>query len=70
MPKKEENPFKMGYDPEFDTSPELDPDVASFYLTMRIDIITKVSLLSFHRALPREGYLEASVHDMAHFGQK
>ena len=34
MPKKAENPFKMGYDPELDTSPELDPDTASYYLTI------------------------------------
>ena len=26
MSKKEENSFKMGYEPELDTSPELDPD--------------------------------------------
>ena len=31
--KKVENPFKMGYDPEWDVSPELDPDAASYYLT-------------------------------------
>ena len=30
MPKKAENPFKMGYDQEFDTSLELDPDAASY----------------------------------------
>ena len=81
MPKKAENQFKMGYDPELDTSPELDPDAASYYLTIigilrwmvelgRIDIITKVSLLSSHVALPREGHLEAAVHVMAHVGQK
>ena len=33
MPKKAENPYKMGYDPELDTSPELDPDTVSYYLT-------------------------------------
>ena len=54
----------MGYDPELDTNPELDPDAASYYLTVinilrwmiklgRIDIITEVSLLSFQVALPR-----------------
>ena len=32
MPKKAENPFKMGYDPELDTSPELDPDAVSYCL--------------------------------------
>ena len=66
MPKKTENPFKMGCDPELDTSPELDPYAASYYLTIigilrwmiklrRIDIITKVSLLLSHVALTREG---------------
>ena len=69
LSKKAENPFKMGYDPELDTSPVLDLDAASYYLTIigilrwmvelaRMDIITKVSLLSSHVALPREGHLE------------
>ena len=34
LPKKAENPFKMGYDPKLDTSPELDPDSVSYYLTI------------------------------------
>ena len=34
MPKKAENSFKMGYDPELDISPKLDPDAASYYLTI------------------------------------
>ena len=57
MPKKAENPFKMGYNPELDTSPELDSDSVLYYLTIigilkwtieleRIDVITKVALLS------------------------
>ena len=81
MSKKAENPFKMSYDPELDTSPELDPDAASYYLTIigilrwmielgRIDIITKVLLLSSHAALPREGHLEGAVHVMAHIDQR
>ena len=36
----------------------------------RIDIITKVSLLSSHVALPREGHLDAVMHAMAHVGQR
>ena len=63
MSKKEENPFKMGYDPLMDTSPELDPDTASYYLIIigilrwmiklgRTDIISMMSLLSSHTALP------------------
>ena len=34
MPKKAESPFKMGYDPELDTSPELDSDTVSYFLTL------------------------------------
>ena len=34
MPKKAENPFKMGYDPELYTSSELDQDAAYYYLTI------------------------------------
>ena len=80
MPKKAENPLKMGYDPELDTSQEFDPDAESYYLTIigilrwmielgRIDIITKVLLLLSHVGLPREGHLEAATHVMAHVGQ-
>ena len=80
LPKKAENPFKMGYDPEFDTSPELDPNAASYGLTVigilrwkielgRIDRITEVLLLSSHVGLPR-GHLDAAVHVMAHVGQR
>ena len=81
MPRKAENPFKMGYDPVLDTSPELDPDTVSYCLTtigivrwmvefQRIDIITKVSLLSSLVALPREGHLKAAVHVMDHVGKR
>ena len=34
MPRKVENPFKMGCYPELDTSPELDPDAAFYYLAI------------------------------------
>ena len=68
MPKEAENPFKMGYDPELDTSQELYPDTAFYYLTIigvlrwmielgRINIITKVLLLSSHVAIPRVRHL-------------
>ena len=36
----------------------------------RIDIMTEVSLLSSHVALPRERYFEAAIHVMAHVGQR
>ena len=34
MPKKAENPFMMGCDPELDISPEADPEAVSYYLTV------------------------------------
>ena len=71
----------MSYDPELDTSQELDPDAASNYLTIigilrwmielgRINVITKVSLLLFCRAVPGEGHLEAAILIIAHVGQR
>ena len=64
MHKKAENSFMMEYDPELDTSLELDLDTSSCYLTIistlrwmiklgRIEIITDVSLLLSH-VVPRE----------------
>ena len=75
--RKTKNPFKMGYDPKLNFSPELDPDAVYFHQIIigilrqmiefrRIDIITKVLLLTSHLALPREGHLDAAVHIMTH----
>ena len=36
----------------------------------RIDIATKISLLSSHLAYPREGHLEAALHVMGYLKQK
>ena len=36
----------------------------------RIEIITEVSLLSSHVALPREGHIDAAVHTMTNVSQK
>ena len=69
MPKKAENPFDMGYDPELDARPELDPDTAYYYLTCigllwwmsklgRIGITTNVSIFLSYVALSREGILK------------
>ena len=79
--KKAENLFKMGYDPGLDTSPEIDPDAASYYLMIisilrriielgRISIITEVLLFLFFVELPREGHLEVALHVMAHGCQR
>ena len=81
MPKTAENLFEIGYDPELETSPELDPDAASYYLTIigilrwmiklgRTITLTAVPSLSSHAGLPREVHLDAAVHVMAHVGQR
>ena len=73
--KKAENPFRICYDSELDISQELEIDKVSYLQKSiiilrlmikfgRIDIITKVSLLSSHVAFPREGHLDAAVHVM------
>jgi hypothetical protein len=60
----------LNYYPEWDKTPELNPDQATFYQTQigvlrwcvelgRIDIITEVSELNSYLAMPREGHLEA-----------
>lgn len=81
LPKQAPNPFTMDCEPELDTSPELGPDLASFYMAQigvlrwilelgRVDIATEVSLLSSHSAMPREGHLDAMLHLFAHLRQK
>ncbi len=60
------NPFPTDYRPELDTSPELPPEHALYYQSLmgifrwmielgRVDICTEVSMLSSHKALPRQG---------------
>ena len=79
LPKLAPNPFPTKYEPGIDVSPELDPDLASYFQSLigimrwmvelgRIDIATEVSLLSSHSALPREGHMDAALHIMAYLG--
>ena len=74
-------PFKNDYRPEMDESPELNADDGSYYHSAigilrwivelgRVDIITEVSLLSSHLALPREGHLEAVFRTFGYLGRK
>jgi hypothetical protein len=64
------SPFQRDYRSGLDTSPELDPETATYYQSQigvlrravelgRIDIMTEVSMLSAHLALPRNGHLKA-----------
>jgi hypothetical protein len=66
-------PFVMGYEPELDETPALDPDRALYFQPIigmmrwmrkigRIEIATEVSLLSLHLAYPREGHHNAALH--------
>jgi hypothetical protein len=66
--KKVTSPFSPNYRPELDMSDELDEDKATRFQSEigilrwiveigRVDIITEVSLLASHLALPREGHL-------------
>ena len=81
LPKQAVNPFPMGYEVETDVSPELGPELASWYQSWigvlrwivelgRVDVITEASLLASQLALPRECHLEALLHLFAHLGDK
>ncbi len=73
LPTKCSNPFEADYEPELDVSEILTPELASWYASLigmlrwmveigRVDIITEVSLMSSHMAMPREGHLDAVLH--------
>ena len=77
LPKKAANPFEMGYEPELDETPVLEPSLASWYQSLigmlrwmvelgRVDIITEVSLMASCMAMPREGHLDMVLHMFAH----
>ena len=67
------NPFPTDYDPDLDTTAELDEEQATYYQSQigvlhwivelgRIDITTEVSLLASHVVLPRKGCLQTVFH--------
>ncbi len=73
MPSKAETPMKTSYRPELDITPELDPVMAAYYMSLigilrwmvvlgRVDICLEVSMMSSHMALPRVGHLEQLFH--------
>ena len=81
LPKTAKNPFPTGYEPPLDVSPELDPELSSYYQSLigmlrwmveigRIDINTEVSMLASHLALPREGHLETVFHIFSYLRAK
>ncbi len=79
LPKLAPNPFPTKYELGIDISPELDPDLASYFQSLIgimcwmvklgcIDIATKVSLLTLHLALSHEGHMDTSLQIMAYLG--
>jgi hypothetical protein len=81
LPQRADNPFPYDYCPDLDLSDPLDPECSSLYLHLigvmrwmvelgRIDIATKVSLLSSHLVYPCEGYLETALHMMSYLQHK
>jgi hypothetical protein len=73
MPKKASNPFPGDYEPEMDTTPTLNTELASWYASLigmlrwmveigRVDIIMEVSKMASQMASPREGHLDALLH--------
>ena len=69
LPAKAETPLRTTYRPELDTTPELAPIEAAYYMSLvgilrwivelgRVDICLECSMMSSHLALPREGHLQ------------
>ena len=74
-------PFKNNYRPKVDVSKKLNEDEASYYHSLigvlrwivglgRVDINTKVLMMSSHLALPRVGHLEAVFRIFSHLMKK
>jgi hypothetical protein len=81
IPARADNLFPVDYDPSTDLSDVLDPECSLFcqYLIgfmrwmvelRRIDIVTKVSMLSFYLACPCKGPLENALHVMGYLRLK
>jgi len=73
LKKRAPGPWPTAYEPELDTSDELDPENATFYQHLigvmhwivelgRVDIITEVSMLAGYLCNPRDGHLDAALH--------
>ena len=81
LPAKYRGLWPSEYRPELDDSKELEPEQASFYQSLigvlhwmvelgRVDMITEVSMLASHLALPREGHLDAALGLFAYLKRK
>jgi hypothetical protein len=77
LKKRVSAPFPSDYYAELDSTPELEPELATHYQNGigilrwcvelgRVDIITEVSVLSSYLAMPRQGHLDAMYHIFAY----
>jgi hypothetical protein len=75
--KKRTTPMPASYRPKLDVTPELDVEAANYFQSQigvlcwavelgRIDIMTEVSMLSSHLALPWSGHMEAVYNILSH----
>jgi hypothetical protein len=73
LKRKVRSPWPSGYEPELDTSEELNTQDSTFYQHLigvlhwivelgRVDVICEVSMLSSYLANPRDGHLDAALH--------
>ena len=81
LDKRANAPWIPGYECEVDATPELSPELASYYQSQigilrwmvelgRVDMITEVSKLASQMVLPREGHLECVFHIFAYLNNK
>ncbi len=79
LPKLAPKLVQTKYEPGKDMSPELDPDLASYFWSLigvmhwmvklgHIYVATEVSLSLLHSALPCEGHMDTALHIMAYLG--
>ena len=77
FPARANTPLSSNYCPKIDVSGEMQPAEASYYQSLigilrwvvdigRVDICCEVSMMSSHRALPREGHLKELFHIFAY----
>jgi hypothetical protein len=81
LPAQVATPLTSNNRPELDVSPELDPECANYFMSLigilrwsveigQMDITCKVSMMSSHMALPREGHLTQWFHMFAYLKKK
>ena len=73
LKSKVKSPWPSGYEPELDTSDELNAEDANFYQHLigvlhwivelgRVDVIAEMSMLASYLCNPREGHMDTALH--------